>query len=117
MRLFRPGAAALLGLLAFPLAGQAQLSPADPFSFYFGYVLPNQNRAGLATQGARLNDLQRDAITRGDLRSGRSVFRSQLRDIVEEELDPENLGLGRRRGSGRPVARFNSTGNYFPGRR
>jgi hypothetical protein len=117
MRLLRTGAVALLGLLAFPLAGRAQLDPADPFSFYFGYVVPNQNRQGLATQGSRIDFLQRNAVTRDDVGAGRSAFRSQLRDIVEEELNPENVGIGRLRAGRRLVPRFNDTGNYFPGRR
>ena len=117
MRPFRYGMAFLIGLLTIPASGRAQLSPADPYSFYFGYVLPNQNREDLTTQAARIDTLRRDIINRDADQLERSqVLESQLR-AFEEELNPNNIGIGRLRARRRPVATFDDTRSYFPARR
>ena len=117
MQMFRYGVAVLLGSLAFPAPGRAQPSPADPLNFYFGYVLPNQNQEALATQAARIDALRRDIINRDAAPPGRSrVPESRLRQS-DEDLDPNNIGIGRLPARGRPVATFGDMRGYFPGRR
>jgi hypothetical protein len=116
MRLLRPCVAALLGLVAFPLSGQAQLSPADPFSFYYGYILPNQNRQNLAAQSAEIATL--NARTNQQIASLAERYQAlDTRMRFEEELDPNSPGIGRFRARPRPVARFDDTRGFFPGRR
>jgi len=100
MRLpLRLGAAVLFILLALPASGRAQSAvPNDPFTIYYGYVVPRQNQQELD----RLNAVQQRAMAniaaQEQIQADRSEF---LERSLRELSDPQSQQRGFR-----PSARF-----------